>query len=395
MPHASLHDLKNQGLYRQLKTITSEQGPEIDFNGRRFLNFSSNNYLGLANHPLLKKAAIDAIEKYGVGSGASRLITGSMLVHQELEDKIALFKGTEKALLFNSGYHANIGVIPSLVGEGDFIFSDELNHASLIDGCRLSKAKTNVYRHKNAKHLDQLLSNSPPLLNFRGGYRRLIITDTVFSMDGDLCDLPVILELAEKYNAHVFLDEAHATGVFGKRGRGVVEHYGVKSDHPRIVQMGTLGKAIGSFGAYVCGSASLIEWLINKSRSFIYTTALPPAVAAAGLASLHLIAEDPSHRENLLQNIHYFRNGLKRIGWDRLLPLSISPIFPLILGDALKTMTLSQALFDKGIWAHGIRPPTVPQGTSRLRLTMMATHTKHHLDRCLEALEELPLEGLK
>lgn len=400
--HPSLNDLKNKGLYRELKTVSSEQGPEIYFKGRKLINFSSNNYLGLANHPLLKKSAIEAIEKYGIGSGASRLITGSMLLHQELEDKIALFKGTEKALLFNSGYHANIGVIPSLVGERDFIFSDELNHASLIDGCRLSKAKTHVYRHNDMGELEEML-NSPSAKQpaDRHPPQRLIITDTVFSMDGDLCHLPKIMELAEKYEALVFLDEAHATGIFGKKGRGVVEHYGIKPDHPRIVQMGTLGKALGSFGAYVCGSSALVEWLINKSRSFIYTTALPPPVAAAGLAALNLISEDPSHRENLLRNVRYFRSGLKKIGYDRLLSPyrqyeekaegGISPIFPLIFGSAEKTMNISEALFEKGIWAHGIRPPTVPEETSRIRLTIMATHTKDHLDGCLSALETLEL----
>lgn len=368
----ALEKLHQSGLYRFLRTVEGEQGPEILYQGKTYLNFSSNNYLGLANHPLLKEASIEAVRKYGTGSGASRLITGSMTLHEELERAIARFKGAQAALLFNSGYHANIGVIPTLVGEGDLIFSDGLNHASLIDGCRLSKAKTLVYRHNDMGDLEKIFNDGR---GDRAPTHRLIVTDTVFSMDGDLCPLPRIMELAEKYKASVLVDEAHATGVFGKKGRGVVEHFGIPQNHPRLIQMGTLGKALGSFGAYVCGSSELINTLINKARSFIYTTALPPAVVAASLAALHLVQDDLSLKERLWEHVNYF--GAQ------------SPIVPILIGGASKTMEVAQQLFEKGIWAQPIRPPTVPEGTSRIRLTIMATHTKEHLDRCLEALKHV------
>ncbi len=367
----NLQRLKDQGLYRFLKTVESDQGPEITFEGKKYLNFSSNNYLGLANHPALIQAAIEATQKYGTGSGASRLITGSMSLHQELEEKIAKFKGVEAALLFNSGYHANIGIIPTVVGERDAVFSDELNHASLIDGCRLSKAKTLVYRHNDMEHLEELLVSASYV-------KKLIITDSVFSMDGDLAPLPQIINLAEKYDALVLVDEAHATGVFGKTGRGVVEHFGISSDHPRLIQMGTLGKALGSFGAYVCGARSFVDYLINRARSFIFTTALSPGVAASALAAVNLISENLSYKDQLWKNVNYFGEKLGN--------KFFSPIFPLIIGDSKKTMEASEKLFQTGIWAQGIRPPTVNEGTSRLRLTLMATHTREHLDRCLEAL---------
>ncbi|MDO8518618.1 MAG: 8-amino-7-oxononanoate synthase [Deltaproteobacteria bacterium] len=432
-----LKSLRDKGLYRLLKSVDGEQGPEVTFKGKSFLNFSSNNYLGLANHPALKKAASVAALKYGTGSGASRLITGSMSLHHELEEEIASFKGTESALLFNSGYHANIGIISSLMGEGDQIFSDELNHASLIDGCRLSKAGTTVYWHCDMKQLEQSLQN-PPQPPFskgggtafsngkldlppvekggQGGFRRLIITDTVFSMDGDLCPLPEIMALAEKQDAMVLVDEAHATGVFGKKGRGVVEHFGIDSRHPRLIQMGTLGKALGSFGAYVCGPRELTEFLVNKARSFIYTTSLPPAVCAASLAAVRLVERDSSLKEKLWENIRYFGDHFKKSpqppffkgggiqeGGNTQRGMNLppfekgglggfSPIFPVIIGDAKKTMELSEKLFEQGIWAQGIRPPTVKEGTARIRLTLMATHTKEHLDRCLTALQKCGIE---
>lgn len=381
--------IRQKNLYRFLRTVESDQAAEISFEGRKILNFSSNNYLGLANHPLLKKAATQATEKYGTGSGASRLITGSMTLHNELEETLARFKGTEAALVFNSGYHANLGVISTLVGEGDEIFSDELNHASLIDGCRLSKAHLNVYRHGDVACLEELLAGTK-------ASKKLILTDSVFSMDGDLAPLKEILALAEKYDAMVFVDEAHGTGVFGKTGRGVVEHFGIDSRHPRLIQMGTLGKALGSFGAYVAGSKSLIELLVNKSRTFIFTTSLPPAVLAASKAAVELISRDDSFRKKLWENIEYF---MDRGSWivDRQIQRSaihdlrstMSPIIPLIIGDSGKTMEAAQKLFDQGIWATGIRPPTVPEGTSRIRLTLMASHTREQLDRCLGEIGEI------
>ncbi len=379
----SLQNLKDKGLYRSLKTVEGPQDSEILVQGRRLINFSSNNYLGLAHHPVLINAAIEATRNYGTGSGASRLITGSMRVHEELEEAIATFKGAEKALLFNSGYHANIGVISSLMRDGGVIFSDSLNHASLIDGCRLSKAQVQVYRHNDRTHLQALLEEAS-----QNNSRKLIITDTIFSMDGDLCLLPDIMNLAEKYKAFVLVDEAHATGVLGRRGRGAVEHFGVQSSHPYLIQMGTLGKALGSFGAYVVGSRDLIDWLINTARSFVYTTALPPGVAAASQAAIQLVSNDLSFKEKLWENVAYFNKKLRAITQFSDIP-SVSPIFPIILGSAEKTMEASLSLFDKGIWIQGIRPPTVPEGTARLRLTLMSTHTRDQLDRCLEALKEI------
>ncbi|MBI2339025.1 MAG: 8-amino-7-oxononanoate synthase [Deltaproteobacteria bacterium] len=412
--HEALKELENRGLRRFLKTVESDQGPEIVYQGRKYLNFSSNNYLGLADHPILKEASIKAVKEYGTGSGASRLITGSMTLHEKLEQKIAEFKGTEAALVFNSGYHANIGVVSSLMGEGDSIFSDELNHASLIDGCRLSKARTQVYRHCDMGQLEELLVDSGSWRVDRRKTdhdsrftihdpRRLILTDTLFSMDGDLCPLPQIMELAEKYEATVFVDEAHATGVFGKNGRGVVEHFGIQIPPVpplskggqggfRLIQMGTLGKALGSFGAYVCGPRELIDYLINRSRTFIYTTALPPAVISASLAAVELIERDGTLREKLWENIEYFsKHCHPRENGDPWIPAfagmtQTSPIIPIIIGNAKKTMEISQKLFEAGIWATGIRPPSVPEGLSRIRLTITAGHTKKHLDRCLEVL---------
>jgi len=406
-----IEKLKTQNLYRSLKTIDSDQGPEVIFQGEKYLNFSSNNYLGLANHPLLIEASIKATKEFGTGSGASRLITGSMSLHEELEKKIAAFKGVEAALVFNSGYHANLGIIPALMGQDDVVFSDELNHASLIDGTRLAKAKTHVYRHNDVGHLEELMRDlPPPAPPYKGGEtpplckgrlggvdheQRLILTDSVFSMDGDLCPLPEIIKLAEKYNAWVLVDEAHATGVFGERGRGVVEHSKIDSNHPRLIQMGTLGKALGSFGAYVCGPKELIDFLINRSRTFIYTTALPPSVLAASLAAIDLISEDGSLKNQLWENVEYFKNGLEKIlasrGTACCAPTD-SPIIPIIIGDTAKTMDVANKLFEKGIWATGIRPPTVPEGTSRIRLTLMATHTKEHLDRCLNVIADCGLQ---
>lgn len=385
-----LASLREKNLLRSLKTVENDQGPEILHQGKTYLNFSSNNYLGLAGHPELIKASVAATQKYGVGSGASRLITGSMQLHAELEQAIARFKGTEAALVFNSGYHANMGVIPALVGTHDLVCSDELNHASLIDGMKLTRAQVKVYKHGDMGQLVQALGQGKQ----SKGCSRLIVTDSVFSMDGDLAPLKQIMELAEQYDAWVFVDEAHATGVFGKKGRGLVEHFGIPSNHPRLIQMGTLGKALGSFGAYVCGSKELIEFLINRARTFIYTTALPPGVLAASIAALALMQKDQSLKDQLWKNITHFGSKLQNISdrrgsIHRTQHAAQSPIFPLIIGDAAKTMEISQKLFASGIWAQGIRPPTVPAGTARLRLTLMATHSQEQLDRCLDVLGSL------
>lgn len=373
-----LEELKERGLHRHLCLISGAQKPAVTLDGKEVVLLSSNNYLDLANDPELKRAAAEALERYGCGAGASRLISGSMELHTELEERLAKFKGTEAALVFSSGYHANIGVISALMGAGDIIFSDELNHASIIDGCRLSRAKVRIFRHKDMGHLEELLASALPT------GQRLIVTDSVFSMGGDAAPLREIVTLARRYRAWVMVDEAHATGVFGPSGAGVVEEMGLKGQIE--VQMGTLGKALGSFGAYVAGSRVLIEWLINRARSFIYTTALPPPVLAAALAALDVVRNEPERRRRLWQNAAFFKQGLIRLGYR--LGETQSPILPVLIGDADKTMALCAALLKRWVFAQGIRPPTVPEGTARLRVTPMATHTQEQLGRALVAFAE-------
>lgn len=377
--HTELERLKGQGLYRKLRVVEREQGPSLIVDGQEVLNFSSNNYLGLANHPALREAAKEAIDRYGCGSGASRLISGNMTLHLELEEKIAELKGTEAALVFNSGYQANIGLLSTLVGEGDLILSDALNHASIIDGCRLSRAKVVVYPHCDLERLEGALREAPPRS------QKLIITETLFSMDGDEPPLGEIVDLAERYGAMVLVDEAHATGVFGPNGAGVVAKMGL--EERVLVQMGTLGKALGSFGAYVAGSQGLREFLINRCRSFIFTTSLPPAVLAMAIAAIDLLNKEPQRRLALWHNCRTLKDGLKRLGFS--LGQSQSQILPLIIGDAEKCMAFSERLLQKGIFAQGIRPPSVPPETSRLRITLMATHTHEQLHRALKAFEEV------
>jgi glycine C-acetyltransferase len=374
-----LEELKRQGLYRKLRRVEGEQGPTLMLDGRKVLNFSSNNYLGLANHPALKKAAKEAIDRYGCGAVASRLISGNMTLHEELEEKLAKLKGTEAALVFNSGFQANVGIIPALAGEGDAIFSDELNHASIIDGCRLARAKTAVYPHCDPAALENALKNS------QANGRKLIVTETLFSMDGDEAPLAEIVELSERYGALVMVDEAHATGVAGPNGAGIAAKLGLSDRIP--IQMGTLGKALGGFGAYVAGSRALRELLINRCRSFIFTTALPPAVLAAAIAAIDLLYQEPQRRLTLWHNIRALREGLRNLGFS--LGSGESQIVPLVIGDAEKCMAFSERLLQKGVFAQGIRPPTVPEGTSRLRITLMATHTHEHLHRGLKAFEEV------
>ena len=377
-----LEALRHRGLYRHLRRVEGDQGPTLQLGGREVINFSSNNYLGLANHPALQDAAKQAIDRYGCGSGASRLISGNMHLHEELESTIAKLKGTEAALVFNSGFQANTGIIPVLVGEGDVVLSDAFNHASIIDGCRLSRANIVVYGHGDLNRLEQSLNNSS------SARRKLIVTESLFSMDGDEAPLTDIVSLAEKHGAMVMVDEAHATGVYEPNGAGLVAKLGL-GDRV-LIQMGTLGKALGGFGAYVAGSESLRELLINRCRSFIFTTALPPAVMAMGIAAIDLVKKEPERRQALSNNCERLRTGLKELGYS--LGNSQSQILPLIVGDATKCMRLSQDLLDRGIFAQGIRPPTVPQGTSRLRITLMATHTREHIDQALKVFKEISLE---
>jgi len=374
-----LKEIRNAGLYRRLRRVENGQGPALLLDGREVINFSSNNYLGIANHPALASAAKEAIDRYGCGSGASRLISGNMTLHEELENQLAEFKGTEAALVFNSGFQANTGILSTLAGEGDAILSDELNHASIIDGCRLSRAKTIVYVHCDLGQLEEALKQA-------GSCRRkLIVTETIFSMDGDEAPLTGIVELAEKYDAAVMVDEAHATGIFGPGGAGVVSKLGLVDRV--LVQMGTLGKALGGFGAYVAGSQALRDLLINRCRSFIFTTSLPPAIMAMAMAAIDLVEGEPERREALWDNCRLLSDGLKKMGFS--LGEIQSPILPLIIGDADKCMQFSEQLLERGVFAQGIRPPTVPLGTSRLRITLMATHTREHIQIALDAFKEV------
>ena len=363
------------GLQRSLRPVDGPQDARVIVDGCAVLSLCSNNYLGLANHPALIEAAVEAAREYGIGAGASRLISGSMRLHHDLEDRLAAFKGAEASLLFTSGYHANLGVISSLVGDGDAVFSDALNHASLIDGCRLSGAAVHVYAHADVDALERRLRVVP-------ARRRLIVTDSVFSMDGDAAPLADICDLAERYDAMLMVDEAHATGVLGRRGAGLVEALGLE---PRItVQMGTLGKALGAFGAYVAGSRALIEFLVNRARTFIFTTALPPPVVAAAAAALRIVEREPERRAAVRRNALRLREGLLGIGYD--VPGDADcHILPVLVGDAEATMALSAALLAAGVFAHGIRPPTVPDGTARIRATVMATHTDADIDAAVEA----------
>jgi len=371
-----LAQLDRQDLKRALRTIEGAQGPEVTIDGRRVLCLCSNNYLGLANDPRLVRAAVRALEDSGTGAGASRLISGNMSAHDDLERSIAEWKGTEAALLFNSGYHASCGVIPVLAGKGDLILSDQLNHASLIDGTRLSHAEVRVYRHGDVVDAARKLAD-------RDRFRRaLLVTDTLFSMDADLAPLGDLVALARRADALLYVDEAHASGVLGATGRGALEHLGLADS--RIVQMGTLGKALGSFGAYVASTRGVVELLLNAARSFVFTTALPPAVVAASRAALDVVREEPERRARLGALARRLRSGLGALGY-RLAGEPEIPIVPVMIGEARPTMALAAALLERGVLASGIRPPTVPDGTSRIRVTLMATMTDEHVERALAA----------
>ena len=374
---SEIQNLKNIDLYRKLKLVQGSQGSCVSISGKKVILLCSNNYLGLANHPSIKKAANKAIKEFGCGSGASRLISGTMKLHSELEKKIALFKNTNSALVFNSGYHANIGTLSALMKKRDIVFCDELNHASIIDGCRLSGAEIAIYPHKDMDALERHLKKS------NGYKKRLIITDGVFSMDGDIAPLPDIVFLAKKYSALTMVDDAHATGVFGKNGKGITEHFNLSSNEVDI-QMGTFGKALGSFGAYIAGNNELIDYLINRARSFIYTTALPPAVPAASLAAIEMIQSKPDLRKKLWKNVDYFKKGLKKRGFENI--NSQSQIIPIIIGNSKKVVMASEYLFNKGVFVVGIRPPAVPRKKERLRITIMSSHTRKDLDSALNVL---------
>lgn len=356
----------------------------VQVDGREAINFSSNNYLGLADSPALRAAARASLDEDGVGAGASRLIVGSLRPHRRLEDRLAAFACLPAALAFNSGYHANVGALSALAGPGDLVFSDALNHASVIDGCRLSRARTVVYPHLDLTALEAALRSNT-------GRRRFIVTDTVFSMDGDLAPLGQLRILAARYGAALVVDEAHATGVIGPGGRGLCAAMEVAAD----VHVATLGKALGAFGAFVAGSSVLVEFLANRARSFVFTTALPPSVCAAAEAALNLVSspEGASLRERLATNVRHFGSELRRMG---LLSRTsgATPIFPVLVGDARRAMAASERLLSMGIYAQGIRPPTVREGTARLRFALMATHTPAQLDVALDGLATLQREHL-
>ncbi len=374
-----LQNLKKIDLYRQLKPIESPQGPRVIINGKEVILLCSNNYLGLANHPTVKKAARKAINDYGCGSGASRLISGTMPLHRDLEKKIAKFKGTNSALIFNSGYHANLGVISALMRKKDVIFCDELNHASIIDGCKLSDARTFFYPHKDMDSLETLLKQSH---QYR---RKLIVTDGLFSMDGDIAPLPEIVFLSKKYSTMTMVDDAHGSGVFGKGGKGTVDYFNLSKEID--IQMGTFGKSIGSFGAYVAGKKELIDYLINKSRPFIFTTALPPANLAASIAAINIIESKPELIKKLWGNVEYFKNELRKRGFAD--TKSESQIIPIFIGESKKTIMAAKYLLTKGVFVVGIRPPSVPRRKERLRITIMASHKKNDLNYALDMLQKM------
>lgn len=374
----SLDALKEKDLYRSIEPVGSAAGAHVRIGNKDFLNFSSNNYLGLANHPKVKRAAIKAIRQWGTGSGASRLISGNLHIHGELEKRIARMKHEETALIYSSGYLANLGAVTALVGEKDLVLMDRLNHASLIDAARLSKAKLWVYPHKDAGTLDKLLHRAKDFEKI------LVVTDAYFSMDGDVAPLDKIFEVCEKHNAMMMVDEAHSTGVFGKNGSGLVERFGLSGKIH--VAMGTLSKALGSVGGFIAGKKTLREYLINKSREFIYTTAPAPAASGAAIEAIRIIEADKSLRNDYWTNILYLRNGLTALGFD--LMSSEGPIIPMLVGDTKKAVQMKEFLKKEGIFAPAIRPPTVPKGTDRIRLSVIAGHTKRDLDRLLKALEK-------
>jgi len=377
-----LESLQTKNLLRTLTRVEPSGYAKIKIKGAVFINFSSNDYLGLSCHPEIVKAASAALEKYGFGSGASRLLSGTYPPHAELEERIAAFKNAEAALLFNTGYAANTGIIPVIAGEGSVIFSDELNHASIVDGVRLSKTEVRVYKHRDINHLETQLKKSR---NRKSSGRRLVITDTVFSMDGDMAPLKELAALCERYASVLMIDDAHGTGVLGKSGRGGLEHSGVKADN--IIQMGTLSKAAGCYGAFAAGSRALIELLISRARSFIYSTSLPPAVAAAGIRAIDIIDKKSTRlRKQLWRNRKHLYDGLKSLGYDTL--GSETSIIPVLAGDVDNALKLGQYLFENKIFAPAIRPPTVAEGRCRIRFTVTAGHTAEDIDRTLECLKK-------
>jgi glycine C-acetyltransferase len=380
-----MNELKAKGTHFRLRVLEDEQEPVCTFDGKKVINLASNNYLGLTTHPKLREAALEATRKYGVGSGAVRTIAGTMRIHMELEEKIARFKNVEACVVFQSGFTANAGTVSAILGKEDFIISDELNHASIIDGARLSRAKILVFRHKDVKHAEEQLAS----VKDQPG-KKLVITDGVFSMDGDIGPLPGLCEVAEKYGAIMMVDDAHASGVLGRNGRGTIDHFQV---HGRVdVQVGTLSKAIGALGGYVCGSKDLIDFLYHRARPFLFSTSHPPSVAATCIAAFDVLEQEPERIEKLWQNTRFFKKELGNLGFNiggQNTPASETPITPIIVGEGRLAMQFSRELFDEGVMATGIAFPTVAEGKARIRTIMTATHTQDQLTQALETLKRV------
>ena len=374
-----LAGLDRDGLRRQRRTLAAPCGPLARVGGRELVSFCSNDYLGLANDPALVDAACAGAREWGVGSGASHLVSGHLSPHQALEEALAAFTGCERALLFSTGYMANLGIVGALVGRGDAVFADRLNHASLIDAAQLSRAEHARYPHGDIDALARLLAAST-------AKRKLILTDAVFSMDGDLAPLPELLQLAERFDAWLVVDDAHGFGVLGEQGRGSLSHCGLPA-HPRVVYMGTLGKAAGASGAFAAGSETVVEWLLQRARTYIFTTGASPIMACALLAGLELIRQGDARRDHLRRLTAILRDGLAGTRW-RLLP-SPTAIQPVIVGDNHAAVDVARALFERGLWVPAIRPPTVPKGTARLRVSLSAAHGEAHVRQLIDALREL------
>jgi glycine C-acetyltransferase len=378
-----LNNLREQKLYQKLRILETEQRPVSRFDGRQVINLSSNNYLGLTTHPKLERRAIEAIEKFGVGSGAVRTIAGTMAIHMELEEKIARFKHVEASVVFQSGFTANAGAVSAILGKEDVIISDALNHASIIDGCRLSRAEIKVFPHKDVDACEKILKD---LESHKG--HKLLITDGVFSMDGDIAPLPQLVELAEKYGCIMMIDDAHASGVLGRNGRGTVDHFNL---HGRVdIQVGTLSKAIGALGGYVCTTRDTIDFLYHRARPFLFSTSHPPSVVATCIAAFEVLEEEPELIQRLWDNTRFFKAGLQKLGFNT--GHSETPITPVIVGDAALAHEFSRQLFLNGVFAQGIGYPTVAKGSARIRTIVTATHTESELSKALDIMSGVAKE---
>jgi glycine C-acetyltransferase len=380
-----LNTLKTKGTHFRLRVLDDEQAAVCTFDGKKVINLASNNYLGLTTHPKLREAALEATRKYGVGSGAVRTIAGTMKIHMELEERIARFKNVEACVVFQSGFAANAGTVSAVLGKEDFIISDQLNHASIIDGARLSRAKILVFEHKNMAQAEERLAS----IKDQPG-KRLLITDGVFSMDGDIGPLPALCDLAEKYGAIMMVDDAHASGVLGGNGRGTIDHFKM---HGRVdIQVGTLSKAIGALGGYVCGTHDLIDFLYHRARPFLFSTSHPPSVAATCIAAFDVLESEPERIEKLWENTRFWKRELGLLGFDiggKSTPASETPITPIIIGHGKLTMDVSRELFKEGVLGTGIAFPTVPEGKARIRTIVTATHTEDELQQALEVLKRV------